>query len=80
MIDIFAMITSLLGATLMATGKPSLIPATMVFYIIGSILWISVGITMGMVSLIITNIVFIILEVLALFKWIEYNKSKGNKK
>ncbi len=74
MIDMIAPIASLSAAFLMSRGNVRLIPYAYILYILGSILWILVGIHASLNSLVFTNVCFILLEVVALYKWVCYNK------
>lgn len=74
MIELMATIASLIGALIVAQGKPEYMPLALITYIVGSIFWIFVGIEAGLLGLIVTNFIFIVLETIALIRWMYYNK------
>lgn len=75
MIEWIAFIISITGAFFFITGKSKHVPYALLFAVIGSCLWLLYGINNNIISIALTNLVFIIVEGIALYKWSTKNKS-----
>ena len=71
-----AMVLSMVGVVLYLKPTPRLVVISLACYAISSLLWALVGFNIGMLPLIISNILFVIIETYACYKWyVKYWKS-----
>lgn len=71
MLEWLAVALSIVGALYMTTGKPKHVPYSLLSYLLGSVLWSIYAVQTSQLSLLILNIFFIVVETIALFKWMK---------
>lgn len=74
--DIIAAIFGVLGSIVLSIGSPKYIPHGFVCHIIGSIGWGIFGLQLEVYSLVISSVMFLVIEIVGLHRWIRYNRRK----
>ena len=60
---------SIAGAILLAAGSPALMPASLLLQILGGLLWCYYAQRTGQRPLLLVNVAFILIELIALVNW-----------
>lgn len=68
-IDIVASIFGITGSIILAIGKKEYVKYAYIFYWAGSACWIIFSLNIGLYSLLVVNITFIVVEIIGFFRW-----------
>lgn len=69
LLEVAATLVSLSAAANMTLGKPTTVWISMFLWLMGSILWFSVGVSIDNMALIVTSVGYFVLEIISLIRW-----------
>jgi hypothetical protein len=69
-IEYIAVFFTIVGEFILGFGKPELVPTSYLFFLLGNILWIRIGMSRKMPALIILNVAFLILGTRVIINWL----------